>query len=209
MFTAEPWYFFLMQQVEKLKDQLQQSSQLNTKLKKQLEDDNSTTGQSISSKDALIKRQAQQITTLQEQLEKTRQTLSELEQRLNDANEKMELYASDVSGFDHEEMLIEREHEIEALKLELEELRKRSGNDMAAQTSPNRGWGEVPHQEERLRSELEESRQFSEHYKKLLEEKNNELRRLKRVCSIVTVYGCIYVRTYICTYVRTYVCMYV
>ena len=182
------WPFsFSMQQVERLEDQLQQSSQLNSKLKNQLEDASHSSLQSINSKDTLIRSQADEIKNLKNQLDKARRTLGELELRLNDASNKMDRYADDLGRLDRDEALLEREHEIETLKLEVQELRRRTGNDMAAQTSPARNWGEAAGQEEQLRSELAESRQVNEHYKKLLDEKNNDLQRLRRVGGLVVV----------------------
>lgn len=181
--------FTLLQQVEKLKEQLKQSSQLNVGLKNQLDDSNSLHMQTLAEKDDLTR----QIDSLQTQLDNTRQTFSELERRLQDANSRLEYYATSLNG-SHDDTLLEREQELEILKHELDELRRiqarndRNGSDMAAQTSPLKDWTQGSSDKLRdLERRLEESAQTNEQYKNILEEKELELQQLKAMVSKFTL----------------------
>lgn len=175
----------LEQQVEKLKEQLKQSGQLNVGLKNQLDDSNSLHMQTLAKKDDQITDLTRQIDSLQTQLDNTRQTFSELERRLQDANSRLEYYATSLNG-SHDDTLLEREQELEILKHELDELRRiqarndRNGSDMAAQTSPLKDWTQGSSDKLRdLERRLEESAQTNEQYKNILEEKELELQQLK------------------------------
>ena len=181
--------FTLLQQVEKLKEQLKQSGQLNVGLKNQLDDSNSLHMQTLAEKDDLTR----QIDSLQTQLDNTRQTFSELERRLQDANSRLEYYATSLNG-SHNDTLLEREQELEILKHELDELRRiqarndRNGSDMAAQTSPLKDWTQGSSDKLRdLERRLEESAQTNEQYKNILEEKELELQQLKAMVSKFTL----------------------
>lgn len=181
--------FTLLQQVEKLKEQLKQSGQLNVGLKNQLDDSNSLHMQTLAEKDDLTR----QIDSLQTQLDNTRQTFSELERRLQDANSRLEYYATSLNG-SHDDTLLEREQELEILKHELDELRRiqarndRNGSDMAAQTSPLKDRTQGSSDKLRdLERRLEESAQTNEQYKNILEEKELELQQLKAMVSKFTL----------------------
>ena len=181
--------FTLLQQVEKLKEQLKQSGQLNVGLKNQLDDSNSLHMQTLAEKDDLTR----QIDSLQTQLDNTRQTFSELERRLQDANSRLEYYATSLNG-SHNDTLLEREQELEILKHELDELRRiqarndRNGSDMAAQTSPLKDRTQGSSDKLRdLERRLEESAQTNEQYKNILEEKELELQQLKAMVSKFTL----------------------
>lgn len=181
--------FTLLQQVEKLKEQLKQSGQLNVGLKNQLDDNNSLHMQTLAEKDDLTR----QIDSLQTQLDNTRQTFSELERRLQDANSRLEYYATSLNG-SHDDTLLEREQELEILKHELDELRRiqarndRNGSDMAAQTSPLKDRTQGSSDKLRdLERRLEESAQTNEQYKNILEEKELELQQLKAMVSKFTL----------------------
>lgn len=183
--------FTLLQLVEKLKEQLKQSGQLNVGLKNQLDDSNSL--QTLAEKDDLITDLTRQIDSLQTQLDNTRQTFSELERRLQDANSRLEYYATSLNG-SHDDTLLEREQELEILKHELNELRRiqarndRNGSDMAAQTSPLKDWTQGSSDKLRdLERRLEESAQTNEQYKNILEEKELELQQLKAMVSKFTL----------------------
>ena len=140
--------------------------------------------QTIADKDHVIQDLTRQIEHLQSQLDKTRETFGDVEARLADANAKLECYASNLNG-SYEETLLEREQELETLKLQLEELRrnqtdKRIITDIGAQTSPAKDWDYLPSGEVReLEQRLKESRTANERYKQMLEEKVNELKWLK------------------------------
>ena len=181
--------FTLLQQVEKLKEQLKQSGQLNVGLKNQLDDSNSLHMQTLAEKDDLTR----QIDSLQTQVDNTRQTFNELERRLQDANSRLEYYATSLNG-SHDDTLLEREQELEILKHELDELRRiqarndRNGSDMAAQTSPLKDWTQGSSDKLRdLERRLEESAQTNEQYKNILEEKELELQQLKAMVSKFTL----------------------
>ena len=181
--------FTLLQQVEKLKEQLKKSGQLNVGLKNQLDDSNSLHMQTLAERDDLTR----QIDSLQTQLDNTRQTFSELERRLQDANNRLEYYATSLNG-SHDDTLLEREQELEILKHELNELRRiqarndRNGSDMAAQTSPLKDWTQGSSDNLRdLERRLEESAQTNEQYKNILEEKELELQQLKAMVSKFTL----------------------
>ena len=181
--------FTLLQQVEKLKEQLKQSGQLNVGLKNQLDDSNSLHIQTLAEKDDLTR----QIDSLQTQVDNTRQTFSELERRLQDANSRLEYYATSLNG-SHDDTLLEREQELEILKHELDELRRiqarndRNGSDMAAQTSPLKDRTQGSSDKLRdLERRLEESAQTNEQYKNILEEKELELQQLKAMVSKFTL----------------------
>ena len=181
--------FTLLQQVEKLKEQLKQSGQLNVGLKNQLDDSNSLHMQTLAEKDDLTR----QIDSLQTQVDNTRQTFSELERRLQDANSRLEYYATSLNG-SHDDTLLEREQELEILKHELDELRRiqarndRNGSDMAAQTSPLKDRTQGSSDKLRdLERRLEESAQTNEQYKNILEEKELELQQLKAMVSKFTL----------------------
>ena len=185
--------FTLLQQVEKLKEQLKQSGQLNVGLKNQLDDSNSLHMQNLAKKDDFITDLTRQIDSLQTQLDNTRQTFSELERRLQDANSRLEYYATSLNG-SHDDTLLEREQELEILKHELDELRRiqarndRNGSDMAAQTSPLKDWTQGSSDKLRdLERRLEESAQTNEQYKNILEEKELELQQLKAMVSKFTL----------------------
>ena len=138
---------------------------------------------------------------LKGKLDDTRKTFTELERRLTDANSKLEFYANNVN-LDYDEALQEKEAEVESLRRQLDELRNTPATpvlpgylraDMAAQTSPVRDWeaGQSPNNwavEENLRSDLEESKRLSQQYKKLLDEKVNEIQRLKQKVSAHFIY---------------------
>lgn len=179
--------FVLLQQVEKLKEQLKQSSQLNIRLKNQLDEVNALHMQTLKKKDDVKRDLTQQVENLQTQLDNTKRTFSELEKRLTDANTRLEFYASSLNG-SHDETLLEREQELEMLKQELDQLRRlqarndRTGSDMAAQTSPSRDWARASSDKMRdLERRLEESLQTKEQYKNILEEKEMELQQLKQM----------------------------
>ncbi|XP_032242452.2 myomegalin isoform X2 [Nematostella vectensis] len=182
----------LNQQLSKLTSQLQQSTQLNQRLKNDLESMRSTTSNKNAEQESVIQNQAMQITNLQEQLNRTKQTFTELESRLTDADSKLEYYARNVN-VDFEELLMEREQEVDSLRTKLNELKLReesvgpnySRSDMAIQTTPGRDWGqgsvETQRQaEENLRQELDETKRWSEQCKKLLDEKVQEIQQLKQ-----------------------------
>ncbi|XP_022783797.1 myomegalin-like isoform X2 [Stylophora pistillata] len=175
----------LEQQVEKMMEQLKQRSQLNVRLKNQLDDINTLHMQTLAEKDDVITDLTRQIDSLQTQLDNTTQTFSELEKRLQDANSRLEYYATSLNG-SHDDTLLEREQELEILKHEVDELRRlqarddRIGLDMAAQTSPLKDWTQGSSDELRdLERRLEESAQTNEQYKNILEEKDFELQQIK------------------------------
>ena len=175
---------WFIQQVEKLKEQLKQSSQLNIRLKNQLDEVNSLNTQIVADKDDMIRDLRQQVETLKTQLDNTTRTFSELERRLADANTKLEFYASSLNGT-LDETLLEREQELELLKHELDELRRLQNNrissDMGAQTSPSKDWVQASSDKLReLEQRYEESRQTNEQYKNILNEKVVELQQLKQ-----------------------------
>lgn len=186
--------------MEKLKEQLKQSSQLNIRLKNQLDEVNALHTQTLVDKDNVIRDLSQQVETLQTQLENTSRTFTELERRLTDANTKLEFYASSLNG-NHDETLLEREQELELLKQEMEELRRlqvnsnRISSDMGSQTSPARGWAQVSSDKLReLERRFEESRQTCEQYKNILDEKEMELQQLKQKVgdSLCVLIGCLF-----------------
>lgn len=165
---------------------MKQSSQLNIRLKNQLDEVNALNVQTLVDKENVIRDLTQQVEDLQTQLENTKRTFSELEKRLMDANTRLEFYASSLNG-SLDETLLEREQELEMLKQELDELRRfqansnRIGSDMAAQTSPSRDWSRASGDKMRdLERRLEESLQTKEQYKNILEEKEMELQQLKQ-----------------------------
>lgn len=171
--------------MEKLKEQLKQSSQLNIRLRNQLNEMDALNTQTLTDKDNRIRELTEQVDTLQTQLENTTRTFSELEKRLTDANTKLEFYASSLNGSNYD-ALLEREQELELMKQELDELRRLQGNnnriasDMGAQTSPSRDWAQASSEKLReLEQKLEESRQTNEQYKNILTEKEMEFRQLK------------------------------
>ena len=185
-----------IQQVEKLKEQLKQSSQLNIRLKNQLDEVNSLNMQTVADKDDIIRELREQVETLTTQLDNTTRTFSELERRLADANTKLEFYASSLNG-NLDETLLEREQELELLKHELDELRRfqnnRISSDMGAQTSPSKDWAQVSSDKVReLEQRYEESRQTNEQYKNILNEKEMELQQLKqKVGRQLCIFSCL------------------
>lgn len=171
--------------MEKLKEQLKQSSQLNIRLKNQLDEVNALNMQALADKDHVIRDLTRQVEGLQTQLDNTKRTFFELEKRLTDANSKLEFYASSLHG-SLDETLLQREQELEILRQELNELRRlqahdqRIGSDMAAQTSPSRDWARASSDKMKdLERRFEESLQTTEQYKNILNEKEMELQQLK------------------------------
>lgn len=176
---------------------MKQSSQLNVRLKNQLDEVNALNMQTLVDKENVIRDLNQQVEDLQTQLVNTKRTFSELEKRLIDANTRLEFYASSLNG-SLDETLLEREQELEMLKQELDELRRlqansdRIGSDMAAQTSPSRDWARSSGDKMRdLERRLEESLQTKEQYKNILEEKELELQHLKQRVGIFTTSACV------------------
>lgn len=139
----------------------------------------------LAEKEAEINRLSSEITILHGQLETAKHTFGELDNRLKDANVKLEYYARNVNG-DFEDILLEREIEVDSLRGQLKEFQLRAAastelNEMAAQTSPfvDKSSGK----EERLSRQLAESQQWNENYKRLLEEQDKEIQRLKTLVS--------------------------
>lgn len=172
---------------------MQQSSQLNIRLKNQQDEVNALNMQTLAEKDDMIRDLTRQVEDLQTQLDNTKRTFSELEKRLTDANTKLEFYASSLNG-SHDETLLEREQELEILKQELDTLRRlqardeRIGSDMAAQTSPSRDWARASSDKMKdLERRFEESLQTTEQYKNILDEKEMELQQFKLRVGINTV----------------------
>ena len=164
---------------------MKQSSQLNIRLKNQLEELNALNMQTLADKDGMIRDLTRQVEDLQTQLDNTKRTFSDLEKRLTDANTKLEFCASSLNG-SHDETLLEREQELEILKQELDALRRlqacdeRIGSDMVAQTSPSRDWARASIDKMKdLERKFEESLQTTEQYKNILDEKEMELQQLK------------------------------
>lgn len=177
---------------------------MNERINKELHEVKKSSRQRITDKDAILNTQKLQITNLQNQLQTTKSTFVELEKRLKDAHEKLEYYARNVNG-DYEDLLLEREQEVESLRAALNEKQLREelanqkrGSDMAAQTSPMIPRGYVSSEklkevEERLRGELTESLERNDYYKNLLDQKVEELQRIQQLVgtTYVRVRGCI------------------
>lgn len=183
----------LFQQVEELKEKLRQNSQLNIRLTNELDEVNSVNMQTLNDKDIIITDLRQQLESLQAKLDNTTQTFGELEKRLKEANIKLEFYASSLNG-NHDDTLLEREQELEQLKQEMDELRRRVGNgrissDTGAQTSPLKDWAQVSSDKFReLERKYEESHQMNQQYNKILREKEMALQEIKQQVRLQFIY---------------------
>lgn len=183
----------LFQQVEELKEKLRQNSQLNIRLTNELDEVNSVNMQTLNDKDIIITDLRKQLESLQAKLDNTTQTFGELEKRLKEANIKLEFYASSLNG-NHDGTLLEREQELEQLKQEMDELRRRVGDgrissDTGAQTSPLKEWAQVSSDKFReLERKYEESHQMNQQYNKILREKEMALQEMKQQVRLQFIY---------------------
>ena len=186
-------FLILFQQVEELKEKLRQNSQLNIRLTNELDEVNSVNVQTLNDKDIIITDLRQQLESLQAKLDNTTQTFGELEKRLKEANIKLEFYASSLNG-NHDDTLLEREQELEQLKQEMDELRRRVGDgcissDTGAQTSPLKDWAQVSSDKFReLERKYEESHQMNQQYNKILREKEMALQEIKQQVRLQFIY---------------------
>ncbi|XP_028515120.1 myomegalin isoform X2 [Exaiptasia diaphana] len=171
----------LEEQVHNLTRSLDQTTTLNNRLNAELDKVNKTNQKILAEKDAEINRLSSEITTLHGQLDTAKHTFGELDNRLKDANVKLEYYARNVNG-DFEDILLEREIEVDSLRGQLKEFQLRAAasielNEMAAQTSPFADKSST----NKLSRQLAESQQWNENYKRLLEEKDKEIQRLRNL----------------------------
>ena len=186
-------FLILFQQVEELKEKLRQNSQLNIRLTNELDEVNSVNMQTLNDKDIIITDLRQQLESLQAKLDNTTQTFGELEKRLKEANIKLEFYASSLNG-NHDDTLLEREQELEQLKQEMDELRRRDNDgrissDTGAQTSPLKDWAQVSRDKFReLERKYEESHQMNQQYNKILREKEMALQEIKQQVRLQFIY---------------------